>query len=55
MVKVAELIIYDDGDASSGNSIAYSNSMGGVTFAVTRGFTRGMESATNEPSNVLCC
>ena len=28
---------YDDGDASSGNSIAYSNSMGGVSFKVTRG------------------
>jgi len=37
---------YDDGDASSGNSIAYSNSMGGVSFKVTR----GMESATNEPT-----
>ncbi|MDC3208366.1 porin [Pelagibacteraceae bacterium] len=37
---------YDDGDASSGNSIKYSNSMGGVSFAVTR----GMESATNEPT-----
>jgi hypothetical protein len=38
--------VYDDGDASSGNSIAYKNSMGGVSFAVTR----GMESATNEPT-----
>ena len=37
---------YDDGDASSGNSIAYSNSMGGVSFKVTR----GMESGTNEPT-----
>ena len=37
---------YDDGDASSGNSIKYSNSMGGVSFAVSR----GMESATNEPT-----
>ena len=37
---------YDDGDASSGNSIAYSNSMGGVSFKVTR----GMESATNDPT-----
>ena len=38
--------IYDDGDASSGNSIKYSNSMGGVSFAISR----GMESATNEPT-----
>ena len=38
--------LYDDGDASSGNSIKYSNSMGGVSFAVSR----GMESATNEPT-----
>ena len=37
---------YDDGDASSGNSVKYSNSMGGVSFAVSR----GMESATNEPT-----
>ena len=37
---------YDDGDASSGNSIKYSNSMGGVSFAISR----GMESATNEPT-----
>ena len=29
--------VYDDGDAVSGNSIAYSNSMGGVSFKVTRG------------------
>ena len=36
---------YDDGDTVSGNSIAYSNSMGGVSFKVTR----GMESATVEP------
>ena len=38
--------IYDDGDASSGNSIKYSNSMGGVSFAISR----GMESNTNEPT-----
>ena len=38
--------LYDDGDASSGNSIKYSNSMSGVSFAVSR----GMESATNEPT-----
>ena len=38
--------LYDDGDGSSGNSIKYSNSMGGVSFAVSR----GMESATNEPT-----
>ena len=37
--------VYDDGDAVSGNSIAYSNSMGGVSFKVTR----GMESATVDP------
>ena len=38
--------LYDDGDASSGNSIKYSNSMGGVSFAISR----GMESTTNEPT-----
>jgi hypothetical protein len=37
---------YDDGDTPSGNSIKYSNSMGGVSFAVSR----GMESATFEPT-----
>ena len=37
---------YSDGDAESGNSIAYSNSVGGVSFKVTR----GMESATYEPT-----
>ena len=37
--------VYDDGDASSGNSVAYKNSMGGVSFKVTR----GMESATTDP------
>jgi len=29
--------VYDDGDVVSGNSIAYSNSMGGVDFKITRG------------------
>ena len=29
--------VYDDGDAPSGNSIAYSNSVGGISFKVTRG------------------
>jgi hypothetical protein len=29
--------VYDDGDGVSGNSIAYSNSMGGISFKVTRG------------------
>jgi len=38
--------LYDDGDTSSGNSIKYSNSMGGISFAVSR----GMESATYEPT-----
>jgi len=38
--------LYDDGDASSGNSVKYSNSMGGVSFAVSR----GMGSATYEPT-----
>ena len=38
--------LYDDGDTPSGNSIKYSNSMGGVSFAVTR----GMGSATYEPT-----
>ena len=37
--------VYDDGDAVSGNSIAYSNSMGGVNFMITR----GMESDTVNP------
>jgi hypothetical protein len=36
---------YNDGDVVSGNSIAYSNSVGGVDFKITR----GMESATNNP------
>ena len=35
---------YDDGDSSSGNSIAYKNSMGGVNFHITR----GMESTVND-------
>jgi len=42
----ADSSAYTDGDAESGNSIAYSNSMGGVSFKVTR----GMESATLEPT-----
>jgi len=29
--------VYDDGDAKSGNSIKYSNSIAGIDFAVTRG------------------
>ena len=29
--------VYDDGDGVSGNSIAYSNSMGGISFKVTKG------------------
>ena len=41
---------YNDGDTASGNSIAYSNSMGGIDFKITR----GMESATTNPCNVLC-
>ena len=36
---------YNDGDTVSGNSIAYSNSVGGIDFKVTR----GMESATTNP------
>ena len=36
---------YNDGDAVSGNSIAYSNSVGGIDFKITR----GMEDATNKP------
>ncbi len=42
----ADANVYTDGDAESGNSIAYSNSVGGVSFKVTR----GMESATLEPT-----
>ncbi|MDC3086221.1 porin [Pelagibacteraceae bacterium] len=38
--------LYDDGDTPSGNSIKYSNSMGGVSFAVSR----GMEDTTYEPT-----
>ena len=29
--------VYDEGDGVSGNSIAYSNSMGGISFKVTKG------------------
>ncbi len=36
---------YIDGDTLSGNSVAYSNSVGGIDFKVTR----GMESATVNP------
>jgi len=35
---------YNDGDTVTGSGIGYSNSMGGISFAVTR----GMESADNE-------
>jgi hypothetical protein len=42
----AELGGYDDGDSNaagnSGNSIAYSNSMGGLSFKVTRGMESGL-------------
>ena len=36
---------YNDGDTVSGNSIAYSNSVGGIDFKITR----GMESDTYNP------
>ena len=36
---------YIDGDTASGNSVAYSNSVGGIDFKITR----GMESDTNNP------
>ena len=32
---------YNDGDTVSGNSIAYSNSMGGIDFKITRGMDNG--------------
>ena len=41
----AELGAWVDGDALSGNSVGYSNSMGGVNFMITR----GMESDTVNP------
>ena len=41
----AELGAWVDGDALSGNSVMYSNSMGGVNFMITR----GMESDTVNP------
>ena len=41
----AELGAWVDGDALSGNSIAYSNSMGGLDFMITR----GMEGANVDP------
>tara|TARA_B100000073_G_scaffold336937_1_gene332307 strand:- start:351 stop:1388 length:1038 start_codon:yes stop_codon:yes gene_type:complete len=42
--------VYDDGDGVSGNSIAYSNSMGGVSFKVTR----GMETDSTASTAGLC-
>jgi hypothetical protein len=42
--------VYDDGDGVSGNSIAYSNSMGGVSFKVTR----GMETASTAGTIGTC-
>ena len=41
----AELGAWVDGDTVSGNSIMYSNSMGGLDFMITR----GMEQANNDP------
>ena len=41
--------VYDDGDALSGNSIAYSNSMGGVSFKVTRGMENTNATTGNDP------
>jgi hypothetical protein len=38
--------LYNDGDTVSGNSIAYSNSMGGVSFKVTRGMEVDSTAAT---------
>ena len=32
---------YNDGDTASGNSIAYSNSVGGIDFKITRGMDNG--------------
>ena len=42
----AELGAWVDGDAASGNSVMYSNSMSGIDFMITR----GMESATYSPT-----
>ena len=42
----AELGAWIDGDAASGNSVAYSNSMSGIDFMITR----GMESDTYNPT-----
>ena len=42
----AELGAWVDGDAASGNSVMYSNSMSGIDFMITR----GMESTTYSPS-----
>jgi len=41
----AELGAWVDGDTASGNSLMYSNSMGGLDFMITR----GMEQANNDP------
>ena len=41
----AELGAFNDGDTVSGNSIGYSNSMGGLNFMITR----GMEGANVDP------
>ena len=37
---------YVDGDAASGNSIGYSNSMGGINFRITRGMETSGSAAT---------
>jgi hypothetical protein len=37
---------YVDGDTESGNSIGYSNSMGGINFAITRGMETASTAAT---------
>ena len=37
---------YVDGDTASGNSIGYTNSMGGVTFAISRGMETDSTAAT---------
>ncbi len=52
--------IYDDGDTKSGNSIKYSNSMGGISFAVTRGMkvqstngATGTAINTDDPNQIV--
>ena len=40
---------YNDGDGVSGNSIGYSNSMGGISFAVTRGMENPDPDTGNSP------